>query len=68
MGPQDPKDVAGQVAPDLTQLTSDLSRTKADANHWLEDPEYAALKHRLEDAHAALEPALIEARRRARKP
>ena len=47
------------MAHDLTQLASDLSRTKADANHWLEDPEYAALKHRLEDAHAAVESALI---------
>jgi hypothetical protein len=40
VGPQDPKDVVGQVAHDLTQLTSDLARTKADAHHWLEDPEY----------------------------
>ena len=29
-------------------------------------PEYATLKHRLENAHAAVEAALIEARRRVR--
>ena len=39
---------------------------KADATHWLTDPEYAALSHRLETAHAAIEAALVEARRRVR--
>ncbi len=39
---------------------------KADATHWLTDPEYAALKHRLEAAHASAEAALVEARRRVR--
>ena len=39
---------------------------KADAHHWLTEPEYAALRHRLEAAHAAAEAALVEARRRAR--
>jgi hypothetical protein len=43
-----------------------LNRTKADTYHWLEGPEYAALRHRLETAHAAGEAALIEARRRVR--
>ena len=38
-----------------------------DAHHWLKGPEYAALRHRLENAHAAVEAALIEARRRVRK-
>ena len=37
---------------------------RADANHWLTDPEYAALRLRLESAHAAAEAALVEARRR----
>jgi hypothetical protein len=58
--------VVGQVAHDLTQLASDLARTKADAHHWLKGPEYAALRLRLENAHAAVEAALIEARRRVR--
>lgn len=39
---------------------------KGDTAHWLEGPEYAVLKHRLEDAHAAVEATLIEARRRVR--
>lgn len=39
---------------------------KADANHWLTDPEYTAPRHRLEAAHAAVEAALVEARRRVR--
>jgi hypothetical protein len=33
---------------------------------WLEGPEYAVLRYRLEAAHAAAEAALIEARRRVR--
>ena len=39
---------------------------KADATHWLTDQEYAALRYRLESAHAAAEAALVEARRRVR--
>jgi hypothetical protein len=39
---------------------------KADATHWLTDQEYAALRHRLEAAHAAAEAALVEARTRVR--
>jgi hypothetical protein len=66
MGPQDPKDVARDIARDLSALVGEVAALKGDANHWLEGPEYAALKHRLEDAHAAVEAALIEARRRAR--
>ncbi len=66
MGPPDPKDVARNVSQDLAHMSSDLRRTKADTNHWLEGPEYAALKHRLEGAHAAVEAALIEARRKVR--
>ena len=38
---------------------------KSDATHWLTDLEYAALRHRLEAAHA-VEAALGEARRRVR--
>ena len=39
---------------------------KADATHWLTDPEYEVLRYRLEAAHAAVEAALVEARRRVR--
>ena len=66
MGPQDPKAVARNTARDLTALVGEIAALKGDANHWLEGPEYVPLKHRLEDAHAAVEAALIEARRRVR--
>jgi hypothetical protein len=66
MGPQDPKDVARDTARDLSGLAGELVALKADAYHWLTGPEYAALKHRLEDAHAAVEAALVEARRKVR--
>jgi hypothetical protein len=39
---------------------------KGDATHRLEGSEYVTLKHRLEYARAAVEAALIEARRRVR--
>jgi len=55
VGPPDPKEVARDVAHGLAQKASDLNRTKGDANHWLKEPEYAAV-----------EAALIEARRRVR--
>jgi hypothetical protein len=66
MGPPDPQEILGNTARDLAQLASELARTKADASHWLSGPEYTALRHRLEAAHAATEAALIEARRRVR--
>ena len=66
MGPQDPKDVTRDIARDLTGMAGELAALKSDARHWLTSPEYAALRHRLENAHAAVEAALVEARRRVR--
>jgi hypothetical protein len=66
VGPQDPKDVTKETAPDLSGLAGELTALKGDANHWLTSPEYAALRHRLENAHAAVEAALVEARRAVR--
>jgi hypothetical protein len=66
MGPQDPKDVTRDTARDLLALVGELAALKADATHWLTDPEYAALRHRLTAAHAVVEAALVEARRRVR--
>jgi hypothetical protein len=66
MGPRDPSDVARDVARDLTGMAGELAALKGDANHWLNGSEYAALKHRLETAHAAAKAALVQARRRAR--
>lgn len=66
MGPQDPKDVARDTARDLSALVGELAALKGDATHWLTEPEYATLRLRLEAAHAAVEAALVEARRRVR--
>ena len=66
MGPQDPKDVTRDIARDLAALLGELAALKGDAAHWLTEPEYAALRDRLEAAHPAAEAALIEARRRVR--
>jgi hypothetical protein len=46
--------------------SGELAALKEDATHWLTGPEYAALRYRLEAAHAAAEAALVEARRRVR--
>ena len=66
MGWQDPKNVTRDLDRDLSALVGEFAALKCDANHWLEDPEYASLKQRLKAAHAAVEVALIEARRRMR--
>ena len=66
MGPQDPKDVARDTARDLSGMAGELAALKADAHHWLTGPEYTVLRLRLENAHAGVEAALIEARRRVR--
>jgi hypothetical protein len=47
VGPQDPKDVTRDIARDLTALAGELAALKGDAAHWLKEPEYATLKHRL---------------------
>ena len=65
MGPQDPKDVTSRdTARDLSALVGELAALKGDATHWLTDPEYATLRHRLEAAHAAAEATYVEAKPR----
>jgi hypothetical protein len=66
MGPQDPKDVTRDTARDLSALVGEFTALKGDATHWLTDPEYTTLRHRLDTAHVAAEAALVEARRRVR--
>jgi hypothetical protein len=66
VGSQDPKCVVRDIARDLSALVGELAAVKGDANHWLTDPQYDALRLRLEAAHAAVEAALVEARRRVR--
>jgi hypothetical protein len=60
VGPQDPKDVTRDTACDLSALVGELAALKGDATHWLTDPEYGALRHCLEAAHAAAETALVQ--------
>ena len=66
VGLQDSKAVTKAIACNLSALVKELAALKAYATHWLTDPEYAALRHRLESAHAVAEAALVEARRRVR--
>ncbi len=66
MGPQDPKDVARDTARGLSGVSGEPAAPKADARRWLTGPEYDVLHLRPENAHAAIEAALIEARRRVR--
>ena len=65
-GRWDPKDITRDITRDLSALVKELNAMRADADHWLIDPEYAALRHRLESVRAAAEAALVEARRRVR--
>jgi hypothetical protein len=64
MGPQDPKDVSRDIACDLSSVVRELAAVNGEAHHWLKGREYAALRHRFENAHAAVAVALIETTRR----
>lgn len=58
---RDDRDAAQDLARDLADLAAQLAALKGEANAWLTDERYDALRHRLEDAHAS-----VEARRRVR--
>jgi hypothetical protein len=64
--PRDHKDAAQELARDLADIAGQLAALKGEANSWLRDPNYDTLKLRLEIAHAAIEAAAVEARRRVR--
>ena len=64
--PRDDKDAAQDIARDLAEIASHIAQLKADARAYLSDPNYNTLKHRLENAHSAVEAAAVEARRRVR--
>lgn len=66
MGPADPEVVTTVIARDLPGLAGKLASTNDHADHRLSHPGYAALRHRLEAAHAVAEVTLVEARRRVR--
>ena len=56
----------GGVARELPELAGRLGAMKDEAAGRLHSPEYDALRLRLEVAHAAVEAAAVEARRRVR--
>ena len=63
---RDHREVVREMARDFADIARQLSSFKGDASAYLRDPKYAALRFRLEAAHAAVEAAAIEARRRVR--
>ncbi len=64
--PRDDRDAAQDLARELAALAAQLGSLKGEANAWLSDESYNVLRHRLEDAHASVEAAAVEARRRVR--
>ncbi len=64
--PRDDTDAVKDIARDLAEVAAQISTFKGEANAYLSDPTYDALRHRLEIAHAAVEAATVEARRRVR--
>ena len=64
--PREHADAAQDLARDLADIAHQLASLKGEAHPWLRDPNYNTLKHRLEDAYAAVEAAAVEARRRVR--
>jgi hypothetical protein len=64
--PRDDTDAVKDLARDLADVAAQISTFKGEANAYLGDPSYNALRHRLEIAHAAVEAAAVEARRRVR--
>jgi hypothetical protein len=64
--PRDDRDVAQDTARDLAEIAAHIGHLIGDANAYLTDPNYNSLHLRLENAHAAVEAAMVEARRRVR--
>ena len=64
--PRDDTDTAKDMARDLAEIAAHIGQLKGDANAYLTDPNYSMLRLRLENAHAAVEAAAVEARRRVR--
>jgi hypothetical protein len=64
--PRDHRDAAQDIARELADIAGQLASLKGEAHSWLRDPDYDALKLRLEIAHSAAEAAAVEVRRRIR--
>jgi hypothetical protein len=63
---RDDRDVARDTARDLAEIAAHIGQLKGDANAYLTDPNYNTLRLRLDNAHSAVEAAMVEARRRVR--
>jgi hypothetical protein len=64
--PRDDTDAARDIARELADIAHQISALKGEANAYLQDPNYDTLRLRLENTHAAVEAAAVEARRRVR--
>ena len=64
--PRDHTDAVQDIARDLAEVAAQISTFKGEANAYLSDHKYSPLRLRLENAHAAVEAAAVEARRRVR--
>ena len=64
--PRDDTDALKDLARDLAEVAAQISTFKGEANAYLGEPTYNVLRLRLEMAHAAVEAATVEARRRVR--
>ena len=52
--PPDDRDAAKDIARELARIASEFASIKGDAYNWLTDPNYRALVHRIEAAHASV--------------
>jgi hypothetical protein len=64
--PRDDTDAATDLAGELADIAHQISALKGEANAYITDANYDTLRHRLQNAHAAVEAAAVEARRRVR--
>jgi len=61
--PSDHTDAVQDIARDLAEVAAQLSTFKGDANAYLDEPKYNALRLKPEMAEAAVEAAAVNARR-----
>jgi hypothetical protein len=64
--PRNDRDAAQDLARDLAEIAAHMGHLIGDANAYLTDLNYSTLRLRLDIAHAAVEAAMVEARRRVR--
>jgi hypothetical protein len=60
--PRDHTEATQEIARDLADKAGQLASLKGEAHSMLRDPNYDALKLRLEAAHSAVEAAAVEAK------